>query len=168
MGIGNTLLKDEGLGVYAIRYLSESFNFTSNSMGVDFIDGATLGLNLLNIFYEYDKVLIIDTISVDEEVGSYFKIPYEKLLDSAKTIKSVHEIDIIDTLSTAKLLLDSLDVTFYSIVPKEICSVEFAISSEIEKPFSKMLDFIAKEIEEIGFVKTKKRDVTLDEIVKSL
>ena len=44
IGLGNILLRDEGVGVHAIHILKERYHF---SPSLEIIDGGTLGLDLL-------------------------------------------------------------------------------------------------------------------------
>ena len=43
LGIGNTILSDEGFGVKVVEYLKKNFTFPEN---VALIDGGTLGVEL--------------------------------------------------------------------------------------------------------------------------
>ncbi|MCK5591130.1 MAG: hydrogenase maturation protease, partial [Candidatus Pacebacteria bacterium] len=58
LGIGNLLLKDEGVGIHAIQALEKE----SLPKNVELVDGAVVGFDLLPIIESCDKLIIIDAI----------------------------------------------------------------------------------------------------------
>ncbi|MEA2099908.1 MAG: hydrogenase maturation protease, partial [Campylobacterota bacterium] len=66
IGVGNLLFCDDGIGVIAIKYLEQNYDFNPK---IELLDGGTLGFNLAEYFLEYENVFIIDTISTDDEAG---------------------------------------------------------------------------------------------------
>ena len=67
LGIGNLLLCDDGVGVHAINKLRDEYEFPEH---VKLIDGGTKGLDLLPLFENQDKVLIIDAANFKKEPGT--------------------------------------------------------------------------------------------------
>jgi len=57
LGIGNVLLKDEGLGVRAIEYFAERYSFGKE---VTCLDGGTSGLGLLSYIKDFSHLIIVD------------------------------------------------------------------------------------------------------------
>ena len=55
VGIGNILLSDDGVGVYAVNELKRSYDLPDN---VDLIDGGTMGLDLLPFIEGKDRVIL--------------------------------------------------------------------------------------------------------------
>ncbi len=101
IGLGNILLKDEGIGVHTVNKLKEDWDFSPQ---IEIIDGGTLGLNLLAYFEKYSKILIIDAADFGKEPG------YIEVLNSGKISKSftkklsVHNIGLADILSACELM----------------------------------------------------------------
>jgi len=61
LGVGNTLLMDEGIGVHAIyEFWKEKEAFDPSK--VDFIDGGTFTQDIFYLFEEYEKILILDIV----------------------------------------------------------------------------------------------------------
>lgn len=50
VGIGNELCKDDGFGIHIIKRLRE-MNFNEGTL----IEGGTLGLSLIPLFFDYEK-----------------------------------------------------------------------------------------------------------------
>lgn len=57
LGLGNELLSDDGIGVFAARSLKELLNGEA-----DVIESSLSGLALLEIFLDYEKAIIIDAV----------------------------------------------------------------------------------------------------------
>ena len=67
LGIGNTLLCDEGAGVHAVRRLARDFNGIT---GVRFLDGGTLGFALTAEIESCDALIVIDAAELGRPAGS--------------------------------------------------------------------------------------------------
>ncbi len=101
MGLGNTLNKDEGLGVHALKLLEE--RLAARAPAVEFLDGGALGLNLLPWVEEASHLLVLDS------VVSRFSLPGQ-VMELAKdeiplyrNIKmSDHQITFQEVLGLAK------------------------------------------------------------------
>jgi len=59
MGLGNLLLRDEGIGIHAIRALEARY---LTPPGLEIVDGATAGLDLLPYIEGRDRVLFVDAV----------------------------------------------------------------------------------------------------------
>jgi hydrogenase maturation protease len=80
LGIGNTLNRDEGVGVHALRALEAHCSpspdgcFSHQERGAageaEFLDGGTLGLNLLPIVEEASHLLILDAVDARQTPGT--------------------------------------------------------------------------------------------------
>lgn len=110
-GIGNILLSDDGIGVHAINRLREEYTFPDS---VELIDGGTKGLDLLPLFENRDKILIIDAANFRKEPGTIDMIEGDNIPSFLSTKLSVHQIGLPDTLFAAKLM---------DIIPAEMCLV---------------------------------------------
>lgn len=101
MGLGNILLKDEGVGVHAIRAIRERYSFSPE---VEIIDGGTLGLDLLHFFEGRDRVLLVDAVDFRKEPGYIGVMEDDEIPSSLFAKLSVHHIGLSDVLFAAKLL----------------------------------------------------------------
>ncbi len=110
-GIGNILLSDDGVGVHAVNKLISDYEFPEN---VELIDGGTKGLDLLPLFENRDKVLIIDAANFKKEPGTIDTVVGDKIPAFLSTKLSVHQIGLPDMLFAAKLM----DIT-----PPEMCLI---------------------------------------------
>jgi len=101
VGAGTIIYQDEGVGVYASKYIEENFTFIDD---VTLVDGGVLGFQLMTYYQDYDKVIILDTITMDDEVGSIYNLPSEELLGLGSYKQTAHEVEIIEMLEICSLL----------------------------------------------------------------
>jgi hydrogenase maturation protease len=101
LGIGNTLLSDEGVGIHMLGYLREHFPELS---GVSFLDGGTLSFTLAPWIEEADNVVVVDAAELNSSPGA-MQVFEGDALDrfAGKTKRSVHEVSLGDLLQIARL-----------------------------------------------------------------
>ena len=101
IGLGNILLKDEGVGVHVANAIRERYSFSPE---VEIIDGGTLGLDLLHYFEGKDKVLLVDAVDFRKEPGYIGTMDDDAIPSTLFAKLSVHHIGLSDVLFAAKLL----------------------------------------------------------------
>lgn len=102
LGIGNTLLTDEGVGVHVTRYLSSRH---TQLLDIDFIDGGTLSFTLASDIENADKLIVIDATQLNDTPGSvrvFVDDEMDAFLNHHRK-RSVHEVGLMDLLSIARL-----------------------------------------------------------------
>lgn len=100
LGLGNTIMTDDGFGVKVVNALSSRYHFQGP---VTLLDGGTLGLDLLPHLEEVDTLLIIDALDMREEPGSVFRIEGEDVPRAFASKLSVHQMGLQDLLAVAEL-----------------------------------------------------------------
>ncbi|HHG73446.1 MAG TPA: hydrogenase maturation protease [Persephonella sp.] len=163
VGVGNILFKDEGIGVFAVKYLQENYSFDPE---VDLIDAGTLGFGLMNYLHEYDSIILVDTISVNDKPGSVYRLTPDQLSGLSSYHQTVHEVEVLQMLELTPLTGKMADTVIIGVVPKEINSSQIGLTEELEdKPFKTIIFQILKELERIGVKYKKTRDVPLKDVV---
>jgi hydrogenase maturation protease len=102
LGLGNTLLTDEGAGVYVVRELART---QSPRDDLEFMDGGTLSFTLAGAIEDSDALIVVDTAQLDAEEGSVSVFSGEAMDHFVMTGKksSVHEVSLVDLLAIARL-----------------------------------------------------------------
>ena len=165
VGAGNVIFNDEGIGVYAQKYLELNYQFSEN---VTIVDGGVLGFKLMVYYQEYDKVLILDTITMsNEKAGSIYNIPANELLGLGSYKQTAHEVEIVEMLEICSLLDKMADVRIIGIVPKDIIEVSTNLTPTLKEKFFDFVNEALKELKKMG-VKYKKREkeISLEEIIE--
>lgn len=165
IGVGNILLKDEGIGIYAAKYIAENFLFLPP---VNIIDGGTLGFKLIGYFQSYDKVIIMDTISTDDVAGSIYDIPSKVLMGMGKYRRTAHEVEVVEMLEICSTAETMAEVNVIGIVPEDIRSVEINLTDELKKHFHAFVRTAVNQLKKTGFKTEYKRGQrSLNEIIRS-
>jgi hydrogenase maturation protease len=119
LGIGNTLLSDEGVGIHMLDYMRRHY---PELAGVEYLDGGTLSFTLAAWIEEADNLIVIDAAELDATPGTVRVFPGEEMDRFAgKTKRSVHEVSLGDLLAIAHLT-DALPAkrALVAIQPEEI------------------------------------------------
>ncbi|NVJ53662.1 MAG: HyaD/HybD family hydrogenase maturation endopeptidase [Campylobacteraceae bacterium] len=165
IGVGNVLFKDEGVGIYASKFLQQNYKFDDS---LEIIDGGTLGFKLMTYFQEYDNVIILDTISTEDEAGSIYRLPSDVLLGMGQYRKTAHEVEIVEMLEICSVLDKHAIVTILGIIPEDIEAVEIGLTSTLEEKFDGYISQALQEIESIGVTIEKVDNKDLKTIAQEL
>lgn len=103
LGIGNTLLSDEGAGVHVVRVLQSGP--VSRFPGVELLDGGTLSFTLAVQIEEADALIVVDAAQLGAEAGAtkvFEGEAMDRFLLSARKA-SAHEVGLVDLMTIAVL-----------------------------------------------------------------
>jgi len=156
LGVGNLLLKDEGVGIHVVNALQKGDRLPSN---VQLIDGGTATLDILHLIEDMDKIIVIDAVKGGCEPGTIYRFTLEDMeFDNSPTgtkvpacetkapAYSLHELSLSNTLAIAQLLGDSpKSVVIIGVEPKEI-ALGLELSPEIEEKIESIIELTLKEI----------------------
>lgn len=101
LGLGNTLLSDDGIGVHVIETLRADL---ASLGGIDVRDGGTLGLSLLPDVENADALILVDAAEVGGAAGDvrcFEGIEMDRRLTGKK--RTAHEVAAADLLDAAAL-----------------------------------------------------------------
>ena len=101
LGVGNTLLTDEGAGVHALKLLQRRKDWPEH---IEFIDAGTLSFTLADAIARADNLLIFDAAELGQSpgyVGVFEGDGFDTFLTSGK--RSVHEVGFADLMDIARL-----------------------------------------------------------------
>lgn len=102
LGVGNTLLSDEGVGIHVLDALSKT---ELPREGIDLIDGGTLSFTLAVAIEEADSLIVVDAAQLKSPPGTLRLFKGEEmdrfLLGQRKS--SVHEVGLTDLMAIARL-----------------------------------------------------------------
>ncbi len=102
LGIGNTLLTDEGVGIVAMRELEAHFGARED---MEFLDGGTLSFTLAVPISECTALLVIDAAELGAAPGTVRSFEGEEMDDflGENRKSSVHEVGLLDLRSISLL-----------------------------------------------------------------
>ena len=144
VGIGNILLRDEGVGVRAIEAMRE-MELPPN---VEILDGGTSGADLIDDIADRKKLIVIDAVDADCKPASILRFSHKDMLERAEGQISLHEFGLLETLTaTEQLGCAPKTVVVFGIQPKDI-STGLELSPEIAELLPKVIELALAEARE--------------------
>ncbi|MDD2838967.1 MAG: hydrogenase maturation protease [Sulfuricurvum sp.] len=165
IGSGNAFFMDEGIGLYAAKYLKENYTF---SPALDIVDGGTLGFLLMPLLQEYEHVIIANTGSDDSKaVGTIDVLSGDALIENQGIKKTANEVEITEMLQICSMASHCAHTTMISIVPEDIISVCVDITPALRGYWGGYIQTIIDELAKCGLSATPKAEImSLDEILE--
>lgn len=105
LGVGNLLLRDEGVGVHVARALADASESQDGGLppGTQVVDGGTLGLDLLPLLADADGVVLVDAANLHSEPGTVAVLRGDALASGMAGHLSPHQVGLGDLLAAARL-----------------------------------------------------------------
>jgi hydrogenase maturation protease len=102
LGIGNTLLSDDGIGVHVITALEADADVRAAAR---LNDGGTIGLALLGDIEDCEALIAVDAMQLDQPPGTLRVFTGEAMdLALAGRKRTAHEVALSDLLQAAALI----------------------------------------------------------------
>jgi hydrogenase maturation protease len=147
LGIGNILLKDEGVGVHIVNKLKEM----SLPDNVEVLDGGTAGLDLVDFIADRGKLIVIDAVNAGEKPGTVYRLTEENLDIKPKAIMSFHDIDFMDAIHMSETMGNKpKEVVVIGVEPKDM-SDGLELSPEIEERVPRIIELVMEELKNKEF-----------------
>lgn len=124
LGIGNTLLSDEGAGIHAMNLLQSSHPDLPN---LNCIDGGTLSFTLAAYIEDCDSLIVFDAAEFKAPAGTVRTLTgtqMDTFLGAAR--RSPHEVGLLDLFDIARLT-ESLPVK-RALIGIQPASIEWGMS----------------------------------------
>jgi len=141
IGIGNILLKDDGVGVHVVKQL-ENENLSST---MELVDGGTSTLDTLGYFMDYAKVIVVDCLKAGYEPGTIYKIQPEDIKSYKTENLSIHDVQVLDVVKMANMLGKFPKVIILGIEPEKIC-FDLEMTETMNKKIPDIIRQIKKEL----------------------
>ena len=141
LGVGNTLMSDEGIGVRVVERLVQNYFIPED---VQVLDGGTLGMDLLYYMEGVPNLLIVDAIQADREPGFLLRLVNEEVPAFLSMKMSPHQIGVPDMLATAKLRgTTPSNIVLWGVQPELI-----EIGMELSETLAPLVDVIVEKVVE--------------------
>jgi len=141
LGIGNVLLKDEGVGVHVIREMSNM----DLPNGVELVDGGTSTMDFLLYMEGTEKLIIIDTFKGGQKPGTIYRCTPEDLTTKGQRLTSLHDVGPMETFRMAKILGYQTTVVIIGVEPESI-DWGMELSPQIKGRMNEVIRAVLKEV----------------------
>jgi len=147
LGVGNILLRDEGVGVRVVERLTEGYRFSTN---VTLLDGGTLGLRLLDPITQADRLIVVDAVQWGGEPGTLYRLQADDLNRRLTFKNSIHQLDLVETLAYADMLGCRPEALVVGIEPADISPWGLELTPKIAAALDRLVAAVLAEIEAAG------------------
>ena len=149
LGVGNPILRDDGVGIHVVNQLKKHVN--DPSVTID--EAQTGGMNLLDMIRGYDKAILIDAIKIKHAQPGEVK---RFLLSDFSSVHSYnpHDVTLLEALQLAEKLGENR-------IPREIIVIGIVLE---EMP----LEFGEQLSSTVSAAVPKAVEMTLSELGKNL
>jgi len=141
VGVGNLLLRDEGIGVHVAHALQQ-IDIPHN---VKIIDGGT-SPDLPHYLKDIDKLIIIDAVKAGGKPGTIYRLHPHDVNTESERIISLHELGLEQSLRMMRLIgNEPKETVIIGIEPKEI-DWGTGLSVELQQKIPEIINVVLSEI----------------------
>jgi len=139
LGIGNVLLKDEGIGCHVVHALEEI-----SLPDVQIMDGGTCP-DVVQFLEDTDKLVIVDAVRGGGMPGQIYRFHLEDVTLEQKPFLSLHDMSLVDNLMLMKLRHSVGETVIIGVEPGEI-GWGLELSPELQGKMPQIIDAILAEL----------------------
>jgi len=140
IGLGNTVLSDDGAGVYVARMLSRRFE----SDDISVIETESAGMNLMEMLGGFERAFLIDAILLTgERAGTVFRLRADDLRITPR-LSSCHDIDIVTAIELGKRLGLQMpdEVMIFAVQGQDMKTLHEGCTPQVERVLQPLADEI--------------------------
>jgi len=148
LGIGNTLMQDEGVGVHAVKALVRRYEL---DLSVRVVDGGTSCMELLPTLEGVDLLIVVDAVRMGQPPASVHRLEGDQVPTFFKTKLSPHQVGLSDLLATLAFLGSTPErIVLIGVQPVSL-SLGMELSPEVKAQLEEMVRLVVSELDESGF-----------------
>ncbi len=142
LGVGNLLLKDEGVGIHVIRAL-EKEELPPN---VSLMDGGTGGLHLISWIQDYNRIIMVDA-TLDHNPPGTIRLISPRYATDFPPLMSAHEVGLRDMIE-AMILTEKLpDIQLIVVSAEDISEVGMELTPAVEAAVPEVVEMVKQIIQ---------------------
>ena len=139
VGIGNVLLRDEGIGCHVAHALEEI-----PLPDVKIIDGGTCP-DVLQFIEGADKLVIVDAVKGGGAPGQIYRFRLEDITLEQRPFLSLHDVGLVDSLMLMQFWRKTREAVIIGVEPREI-NWGLELSPELQEKMPQIIDAILAEL----------------------
>jgi hydrogenase maturation protease len=147
MGVGNILYRDEGVGIRTIERIEKRYVFPDHIVPVD---GGVLGVNLMGVISQADKLIVIDAVYNGGQPGDLHRLAGEQIPKRVVAKNSLHQVDLLEALTLCSAIDKNPETVIVGIEPLDIETLEVGLTPLIESRLDDLVAMALAEVERFG------------------
>ena len=144
LGIGNTVLSDDGVGCKVAQGLQKRLRGRSD---ITVVETSLSGLSLLDEVTGYERLIIIDAIQTRSgKPGAIYKLSPGDFKTGRMAI--IHDLGLVSTLELGRKLEMDMprEVVIFAIEAKDMTTFSEKLSPEVAKALPEAVKVVLKEV----------------------
>ena len=144
LGIGNTVLSDDGVGCKVAQRLKRRMRGRSD---ITVKETSLSGLSLLDELTGYERLIIVDAIQTKGgKPGAIYKLSPSDFKTGRMAI--IHDLGLFSTLELGRKLEMEMprEVVIFAIEAKDMATFSEKLSPEVEKAIPKAVEAVLAEV----------------------
>ena len=146
LGVGNLLFRDEGIGVRVAELLEQRYEFPDN---VVVVDGGVLGVNLLGVISNADKLIVIDAIRNKSEPGTLHRLSGDEIPKRILAKNSLHQVDLLEALTLCNAIDKHPETVIVGVEPEDIQTLQDELTPTIAAKVEDLAAMVLKELDRL-------------------
>lgn len=146
LGVGNILLKDEGVGVRVVEYLDRRYEFAE---GVQLVDGGVLGVGLMGLIGNTDHLIVVDAVVKHEPPGTLYRLADDQVPRRVLSKQSMHQIDLPEVLALCEAIGKHPTVVVVGVEPQDITTLDMALTPAIAGKIEDLAGMVLSELDRL-------------------
>jgi hydrogenase maturation protease len=146
LGIGNSILGDDGVGVRVAQAVASKIKDDS----IDVMDVNVDGLNLFDFILGYDRLVVIDAIvTEDGEIGEIYRLKPEQICSPSGSAISPHHYTLASTIEIGNRLFPReipQDVVVFAINTEDASTITEEMSEKVREAVPRAVNLVLEEV----------------------
>ncbi|MRR38600.1 hydrogenase maturation protease, partial [bacterium] len=136
VGIGNTLMGDDGVGAVIVRRLAER----RLAEGTVVTERPNADAGLMKYFLRYDRIFVVDALDAGADPGSVFRFDPDVTGVTALRSNNIHGMGVGFLLTNARLCGASPVVTIFGVQVEDVRPRPDVLSVSVEQAIDSVVD----------------------------
>ncbi|WP_052464960.1 HyaD/HybD family hydrogenase maturation endopeptidase [Geoalkalibacter subterraneus] len=142
MAVGNILRRDDGFADAVLKALEGE----DLPAGVELFDAGTSIIELMDVFQDRDKLIVIDAIDGGGSPGTLYRFSPQEVDSEAVALHDIHQVGLLETLKLGELIdCTPGEAVVIGVQPREL-GLGIGLSPELIDAVPKAVELIRKEI----------------------
>lgn len=144
-GIGNTIMMDDGIGVYVVQELAKR----QWPESVEIIDAGISSYDMLNVFCGIDILIVVDSMVAGGAPGTIYRAPLEQLgMNSDANLTSLHEMHFMEAIKFVNLMGYHPEVIVFGAEPHTV-QLGLELTPLLAEKLPRLVELVDEEIHRI-------------------
>jgi hydrogenase maturation protease len=147
LGVGNPLMRDDGLGPQVIETLLSGYDFPDN---VELLDAGTMSFTILNLLIDKDHLIVVDAVrATGHPPGSVMRLSPEQIALS-QVHHTMHDVAVTDVLQAMQLIGSAPSTIAVAVQVNNVDEMVPELSPEVEASVPIAAALVLDELEHLG------------------